>query len=1027
MYCYAVERFVNVIATSGKGVQSSVSTIMPVREISSESNPWRPARAIGLATLLLAGAGSLVLWWQERHPADPYTAAVEPLVEAVGKRRLFEPRLTGGFQYGALLKPQRAEGAVPSTTSWEVFAAAARVKESALNSRTAHGSAALGIAHLLVRNGDEAVRLIKAAQAEQPSVASVRSDLSAAHLVRADLAGHMLDRAWALEWAGRALEVDPTLPEALFNKALALQGLSLNHGARLAWRAFLDVESDVGWRQEAFRSLSALEAAGPRPDQVALSDEVLASRDQSALLKAVKADFALARYETETRYLPNLNRYAIEAANIGEALASLGDGDVREILSRADRASCGSFLARANSAYRVGDWAALSVAISTTSFQAGPCAEWRAYYSHLSRYIRRVGQSTELAPLVMRAEARGYLTLVARSSALLGLALENEGQFEGARAALERSQAAYRRLGDSEHEGYLGTLLAELLVVEGDVQGSWDARGDALRFSDRQRDPSQRFSVFYEAAIAALASDLPFVARAALSEVEELASGDSLRGSASPLYWSIGMARTRDAIEPGTGREELDQARTALQRIQDAASKSRNEIEFRIAEAELMALDAAEPLEARRALLGDAIASLESRGAQDRLPKLLSLRGEVVEQFGNVGEAAGAFAEAVRATEVVEAPPLGRAAYREAVLPAFEGLLRTCDCTDQQRFDVAARFLDFGLAAPSRVSADAAKLNEGEGVLAIVVGKRDLWLWTLTSKGVHGARVLRPPNLRATVQSALAGLAADDLEGVRTSAAELYRRLFAPVAGHLGGVKRLVFVTHGPWLNVPFQALFDPVSDTFLGETLASSQASSLSAALERRARSPLNLAAIVADPSNGLPRLKGAVAEAGGIGSLYPRTVVLVGKDATEGAVREAVTGADVVHLAIHADFRITQPGQMALLLTDRVPLATVAKWRLARSPVVVLAACDSARSADERGGEGMNLVAPFLEAGASAVIGSLRPLDDGDVAALFVSLHKELREAVTPADAVHSILASRKRNRSLAALSLSLYQSIG
>ena len=1000
---------------------------MPVREISNESHAWRPARAIGVAALLLAGAGSLALWRQERHPKSPYFAAVEPLVEAVGKRRFFAPRLTGGFEYGALVEPQRAGAAIPSTTGWEVFAAAARVKDSADESRTAHSAAALGIAHLLVSNGDEAVRLIKAAQAEQPSVASVRSDLSAAHLVRADLAGHMLDRAWALEWAGRALDADPRLPEALFNKALALQGLSLNHGARLAWREFLEVESDEGWRREGERALSALEETSTRRDQAALSDEVLASRDQTALLKAVKADFAGARYETETRYLRDLTRYSTQAASLAEALATVGDGDVREILSRADRASCGSFLASAHSAYRVGDWAALSAAVAAAAFPDGPCAEWRGYYSHLSRYIRRVGQSTELAPVVRRAEAKGYLTLAARSSALLGLTLENEGRFDGARVALERSQAAYRRLGDFEHEGYLGTLMAELLVVEGDVQGSWDARGVALRFSDRQKDPSQRFSVFYETAIAALASDHPFVARAALSEVEELVSGDSLRGSASPLYWSIGMARTRDAIRPGTAREELAQARTALQGIQDAASKDRNEVEFRIAEAELMALDAAEPLEARRALLAGAIASLEARGAQDRLPRLLSLRGEVVEKSGHIGDAAGAFAEAVRATEVVKAPPLGRAAYREAILPAFEGLLRTCDCTDQERFDVAARFLDFGLAARGRVSPDAADLTDGEGVLSIVVGKHDVWLWTLTSKGVHGARVPRPPNLRATVQSALASLAADDIEGVRTSAAELHRRFFAPVASHLAGVRRLVLVTHGPWLNVPFQALFDPVSDTFLGETVASSQASSLSAALQRRARSPLNLAAIVADPSNGMPRLKGAVAEAGGIGNLYPRTVVLVGKDATEDAVREAVTGADVVHLAIHADFRITQPGRMSLLLTDRVPLTTVARWRLARNPVVVLAACDSARSADERGGEGMNLVAPFLEAGASAVIGSLRPLDDGDVAALFVSLHQELREADTPADAVHAVLASRKRNRSLAALSLTLYQSIG
>lgn len=163
--------------------------------------------------MLLAGVGAVVFWRQERPPANPYAVAVKPLVEAVGPRRFFEPRLTGGFQYGALLAAERVEASVPSTRGW-VFAAAARIRESALQSRSARTVAALGIAHLLVRNADEAVRLIKAAQAEQPSVASVRSDLSAAHLVRADLAGHMLERAWALEWAERALEVDPVLPEA---------------------------------------------------------------------------------------------------------------------------------------------------------------------------------------------------------------------------------------------------------------------------------------------------------------------------------------------------------------------------------------------------------------------------------------------------------------------------------------------------------------------------------------------------------------------------------------------------------------------------------------------------------------------------------------------------------------------------------------------------------------------------------------------------------------------------------------------
>lgn len=999
-------------------------TAMPALPPPNHAPQLSRFRKRGLAAVVLVGLGSVTLWRVGRE-ADPYAKAVAPLVEAVAKRRFFEPRLTGGFRYGPLLRQERGQAGVPKGVGWETLAAAARINEGASRSRSADIAAALGIAHLLLGDGDEAVRLVKAAQAQQRGVASVRSDLSASYLVRSDLSGHMSDRVLALEWAERALEVDGSLPEALFNKALALQGLHLRKAAVSAWQAVVEKEPDGGWRGEAERMLSALEVESERPSPLPLS-EIVRSADLSALFDAVRTNYGAARDEVETRYLQSPDRYRVEAESLAAVFARMGDGDVKEILSREDRAACGAFLARANEAYRKGDLADLSTAVSTAGFQAGPCAEWRQYYSQLSRYIRRLGRSTELKALVERAEERGYLTLSARALALLGLTLEGEGQLQGARSAFERSQAVYRRVGDSEHEGYLGTLLAELLGGEGDVQGSWDARGEALLHSDRQRDPSRRFSVLYEVAMASLAQDLPFVARAVLTEVEELAKSETLQSSASPFYWSLGMARALEALKPGSGREQIGQARDVLERIPDPASRHRNEIELKVAEAELAASFGPEPAESKVALLDEAIRSLESRGARDRLPQMLSLRGEVLERSGASREAEGAFGAAVRAAEGVRPAFLGVEAFRESILPAYEGLLRTCECTDAQRLEVGRRFLDFGLQAEDHRAPDVASLGPGEGLVAMVVGRNDVWLWSLTAEGVHGQRVPRPPNLRETLQSALASLAADDLEGARASASELRRSLLAPVAEHLRGVRRLVFVTHGPWLNVPFQALFDPASDSFLGETLACSQASSLSAALKRRARNPLNRVAIVADPANGLPRLMGAVAEAEAIQSLYPSAVVLAGKGAFGEAVREAARGADVVHLAIHADFRITQPGRMALQLTDRVMLTDVARWPLPGHPIVFLAACDSARSADERGGEGWNLVTPFLAAGASAVIGSLRPLDDKGVPDLFVALHRELRQAGGPAEAVHRFLLSRRSDRSLAALGLSIYQPI-
>src|SRR6185436_1822578 len=194
---------------------------------------WGLSRTAALAASLVGVAALVgVAGWLAWHARGGRTE-VAALVDALGDRRVVEPRLTGGFAYGPVPPVTRSTGSGEGVPLG-VTAAAAAIEKAALDRPTPRAIGALGVAHLVLGDPPKAVRLLEEAVAKAPDDPRLFADLSAAYLTRARLEERPEDVPKALAAAERALRGDPRLAEARFNQALSLEGLSLQSQAEEA-------------------------------------------------------------------------------------------------------------------------------------------------------------------------------------------------------------------------------------------------------------------------------------------------------------------------------------------------------------------------------------------------------------------------------------------------------------------------------------------------------------------------------------------------------------------------------------------------------------------------------------------------------------------------------------------------------------------------------------------------------------------------------------------------------------------------
>ena len=215
--------------------------------------PFTPRRVTWKVAMSgLAAAAVLVLAVNVFGPfgANGEERALSGLVAAVGTTRTLEPRLTGGFAYAPVRGPVR--GANDVELSPDTRIAIAEI-EKQFSTRPVAGTAAV-----VAGDTSRAIEILEANSQLRPNDPNIFSDLAAAYLARAAVTGANDDLARAVATSTRALEINRLMPEALFNRALALQMSGLNRDARIAWQAYLAIDDTSGWADEARARLRIL-------------------------------------------------------------------------------------------------------------------------------------------------------------------------------------------------------------------------------------------------------------------------------------------------------------------------------------------------------------------------------------------------------------------------------------------------------------------------------------------------------------------------------------------------------------------------------------------------------------------------------------------------------------------------------------------------------------------------------------------------------------------------------------------------
>lgn len=150
---------------------------------------------------------------------------------------------------------------------------------------------ALGLLYVAQHKFDEAIQQFKKALESDPNDAQLHSDLGAALLEKAKLDrlngedGKSFEQlSESLEHLNRALALNPSALEALFNRALCRQYMHLPQLAAEDWRLYLQKDSQSAWATEARENLKLIESQPPKSsknEQEILDNFFAAFRDKN--------------------------------------------------------------------------------------------------------------------------------------------------------------------------------------------------------------------------------------------------------------------------------------------------------------------------------------------------------------------------------------------------------------------------------------------------------------------------------------------------------------------------------------------------------------------------------------------------------------------------------------------------------------------------------------------------------------------------------------------------------------------------
>jgi tetratricopeptide (TPR) repeat protein len=331
----------------------------------------------------------------------------------------------------------------------------------------------------------------------------------------------------------------------------------------------------------------------------------------------------------------------------------------------------------------------------------------------------------------------------------------------------------------------------------------------------------------------------------------------------------------------------------------------------------------------------------------------------------------------------------------------------------EQRVRARARLLPPSVrdsAPPDVAHAELVAHLGDRALIEFVISGGDVWAVVAVAGRFSLRRVCTEPQvadevdgLRVALRRLAFGSPVPQLRAAARDAADYARArltqlLFDPLADLVGDRARVV-VPMGILHAVPWSALAPGTQPHVVAPSAAlwvrasAGAASATARGVDGHPRSPLLVAG---------PRLAEADAEVASISAHAPGATLLTGEHATVDAVRDAMAGASLAHLACHGRFRADNPLFSSLELHDGA-LSVFELERLGRAPQrIILSACDAGLSAVHPGDELLGLAAALLRLGTTGIVASVLPVPDAATRRLMEGLHEELAAGKGLADAL-------------------------
>jgi CHAT domain-containing protein/predicted negative regulator of RcsB-dependent stress response len=1000
-----------------------------VRFVPASARGWWIAAAASLVTIVgVAVFRQALTPHRDKSPIAPLVAASARL----GYRSI-EARLSGGFEWAELRGPVRSSAKGSNPKQQQLIGEAGKVLEQAdANPEDAPVQHAAAIASLLTDDPRVAVERLDKLTKERPNDAHVWNDLAAAHHAAAIRFGTASEEPLALAAIDRAIELDPQLAEARFNRALILEKLGALAQAREAWQQYLDIDATSAWAKEARTRRDAISTTTSR-------EQFRKEWPQFQMSAAAGDARFVARYPEESRMFAenrtlsdwaaayqkgdaaNARRQLSIARTVGDALKT-GSGEhlLSDLVSTIDRASDSErarlaegyeafqqgYAARGKQKYAAARSQFLRAAIL---FGETPGATWARYYAaDAGNSADEVETAlSELDELSARVSDR-YKALIALIEVGRGLAEAKLVRWPKAIEHYDVALALFTGLRERSNAAYTSSLIGEASSLLGRRDAAWTAWTAALRTASE--------------------SALDYVPR----WINMAATSESLSGHREAAMALFDLA-LREHHTTAASRAAMLFRRAILSA---RAGRTAEAVRF-IAEGKRDAAAIPELIPRQNALTdldvaeGIAYASSEPQRALDSLTRAVEMRHQswqallpptflerarVLRSLGRADEAMADLESAVALIESQRGPVPWKDTSSDALDGADEiyttlaelllerGKTREAFMTT----DRAAAHAFYGAGATGFVERlDALQQRLGPGTLVVeylvlpqktvvfVAGQQVFQMRETEVASTEVARrfraldrVLREPSPVADVQRA---------------SAELHEILIAPVRDLLRSGTTIAFVPDPLLASVSFPALFDASTGRWLAEEHATFVVPS---ALYHDNTSRSGSRAVVAiRPATNDVNLPQTPREIDALTRLYPQARVLEGAAATVPAMLDAIRDAGIIHYAGHT--ANDEEAGLSLGAGDAVYGADITRNPLRGAPLVVLAGCRTLRGGARREDLASSLARAFLLAGARSVVGTTWDVDDDAAAAFFTRFHES---NATSGDAVAALWEAQR-----------------